>query len=227
MNFNFFLDVFFPQRCLRCRGAVKNGVICGNCREGIKLHASLFCGKCKARLSAPKKICHRDFPYILGAAGAYGDETVKTLVHALKFRGVRDAAEPLAEIMAEYAQKTNMDIAGYHAVPIPLSARRERERGFNQSELIGTLFAARAGIPIETKTLVRIRHTAPQSSTESAAERMKNVLGCFGAAADSMRGMDIILIDDVTTSGATFLEAARAAKNAGAGNIVALAAAMV
>ena len=67
------------------------------------LHTSLFCGKCKARVprgSGISKICHKDFPCLLGTAAPYGNETVKTLINCLKFRGVRGAAEPLAEIAA-------------------------------------------------------------------------------------------------------------------------------
>ncbi len=253
MKFDFFIDMLFPRRCLRCRDAVKNGVLCPLCRAGIAVHASFFCGQCKARIPTEtghetdpqtgsgriSKICHKDFPYVLGAAASYGDETMRTLIHHLKFRGVRSAAEPLAAIMAEYLLKTGIDCAGYCIIPVPLSAKRERERGFNQSELIGKILAGHLAIPnfsrgksgghsasLETKILVRIRHTPPQSSTENAREREMNVRGCFAAPPDSLRGKNIILIDDVTTSGATFFEAARAVKNAGAKKIIALAAAM-
>lgn len=226
MNFDFFMDALFPRRCLRCRSSVKNGVLCKNCLAGIVLHASFFCGKCKARVPRTLKICHKDFPYLLGAAASYGDETVKTLIHCLKFRGIRSAAEPLAEVMVKYISESEIDLANYIVVPIPLSPRRERERGFNQSELIGAMFAGHLDLPFETKMLSRIRHTAPQSATENAIERIINVRGCFRATNESLHGKNIILIDDVTTSGATFLEAALAAKSAGAKKIIALAAAM-
>ena len=226
MNFNFFMDALFPKRCIRCHASIKNGVICENCRAGITLHSSLFCGKCKARIQGTSKICHKDFPYILGGAASYSDETIKMLIHCLKFRGLRGAAEPLAEIMGKYASGLEINLADYSVVPIPLSPKRQRERGFNQSDLIGMIFAAHFNMPLETRMLVRIRHTAPQSATENALERRANVRGCFMAEDNSMRGRNIILIDDVTTSGATFLEAAQAAKNAGAKKIIALAAAM-
>jgi competence protein ComFC len=226
MIFDFFTDAFFPRRCVRCRAAVGSGVLCGGCRAKIALHSSLFCGKCRARLPEAEKICHKDFPYILGAAGAYRDETMRMLIHRLKFKGIRDAAAPLAEIMAGYVSKLALSPADYVAVPIPLSERRRRERGFNQSELIAMALARRLGMPLETAALVRMRHSSPQSLSASVAERKENVKGCFAAANGSLRSENIILIDDVTTSGATFLEAARTMKAAGAKKIIALAAAM-
>lgn len=228
MNFNFFMDALFPQRCLRCHVLIKNGVLCECCYAGIAVHTSLFCGRCKARIPrfSSSKICHANFSYLLGAAGSYGDETMRTLIHHLKFRGIRNAAEPLAAIMARYLSEQEIDLVGYRIIPVPLSPKRRRERGFNQSELIGKLLSGHLDIPLETGILIRTRHTPPQSSTENIRERKANVRGCFTAPQNSLRGMNIVLIDDVTTSGATFLEAALAAKSAGAKKVIALAAAM-
>jgi ComF family protein len=226
MNLDFFMDALFPRRCLRCGASIKNGVLCRKCRAGIVLYTSFFCGKCKARIPTTSKVCHKDFPYILGAAASYGNETVKTLIHCLKFRGIRGTAEPLAEIMTEYSSSLGIDLDYYVVVPVPLSLRREHERGFNQSELIGKIFAEKLSLPLEKKKLLRIRDTAPQSATENVFERRENVDGCFWAANNSFLGKNIVLVDDVTTSGATFLEAALAMKRAGAKKIIALAAAM-
>ena len=220
------MDALFPRECLGCHIAVKDGVICKDCNAGIVLNSSLFCGKCKARIHSSLKICHKDFPYILGGAASYDNETVKALVHYLKFRGIRGAAEPLAKITYEYISKLEIDLSDYIIIPIPLSKKRLRERGFNQSELIGEILAALLNICIKTEILVRTKDTSPQSTTENAIERRANVSGCFWAAKDSLAEKNIILIDDVTTSGATFFEAALAAKSAGAKKIMSIAAAM-
>ena len=226
MNFKFFMEVLFPRRCLRCRNTLTNGVVCDQCLVAVTIHDSLFCGKCKARLPSARKICHNDFPYILGAAGSYGDKTIQTLIHHLKFRGIRDAAEPLAEIIVRYLSKLERDLTHYYIVPIPLSQKRRRERGFNQSERIGAIVAKQLAIPIETTCLIRARHTAAQSTTKSASERRKNVNNCFAVINNSLHGKNIILVDDVTTSGATLLEAARTLKQAGVQKIIAVTAAM-
>jgi predicted amidophosphoribosyltransferase len=81
-------------------------------------------------------------------------------------------------------------------------------------------------LPVSTDILIRAKHTAPQSGTEHVAERKENIRGAFAVKdPDAVRGKNILLIDDVATSGATFLEAALTLKAAGAQKIICLAAA--
>lgn len=224
MNFDFLISILFPRFCLQCRRSLRAGALCTACIGSIAISRTLFCGQCCAPLGSLP--CHPAFPYILGTAGNYGDPAMKMLIHALKFRGVQAAAEPLADLMATYMVPCANILRDYSVVPIPLSAERLRIRGFNQSARIGERFAERLALSFEPDCLVRARHTKPQSNVQGLSERQRNVHGCFTAPdAGAVRGKNIILIDDVTTSGATFLEAARALKAAGAGKIVALAAA--
>jgi ComF family protein len=209
---------------LSCEQKLGAGTICEPCRKSIAIHETVFCGVCDARMPDPKKICHVNAPYLLGAAGNYENAALQTLIHALKFQMIRGAAEPLADIIAGYVASLDLDLHDYTLMPIPLSKRRERARGFNQSELIGKRCALRLGIPCETEMLMRIRHRKPQSETQNIAERRENIRGCFAARTLSLK-KNVLLIDDVTTSGATFLEAARTLKAAGAKKIIALAAA--
>jgi predicted amidophosphoribosyltransferase len=99
-----------------------------------------------------------------------------------------------------------------------------RERGFNQSMLIAERFSCILKLPLEKDTLVRIAHRKPQSITETVAARRENIRGCF-AVCNVIVGeiKNIILIDDVSTSGSTFLEAARALTAAGTEVVIALA----
>jgi len=214
MNFSFFASIFFPRSCVAC---------------GIAIPAGALCGPCRARMLAPQgiRIAHPAPLYFLGAAGDYRHEARRALVHALKFRGVRAAAEPLAEALAAYAARLpGTYTRGATVMPIPLSRERLRVRGFNQSERIAAIVAGRLGLLLDTRSLARIRDTKPQSETESVGERRENVRGCFAVADPrALHAKHILLIDDVTTSGATFLEAARALAGAGAIRIVALAAA--
>jgi len=231
MNINFFGDIFFPPACVGCGDSILCGVICDTCRHGIDGFDTLFCGTCVARLPEQKKICHKDAPYLLGAAGRYDDEALRALIHALKFQGIAGAAEPLAEILLAYVARLGLDLRDFIAVPVPLSTKRARARGFNQSALIARPFARALGIPCEEHLLARVIHRKPQSETEDIFERRENVHDCF-ALADAgganggtitAQGKKIILIDDVTTSGTTFTEAARVLKSGGAKKIIALA----
>jgi competence protein ComFC len=225
MNFGFLSAVFFPCRCASCGKKLREGALCASCRGAIMIARTLFCGDCQKAVPADApSYCHPSFPYLLGAAGNYENRALKELIHALKFRNIRGAAEPLAEILVRYASAFPFPFAGHTVVPIPLSKRRLRVRGFNQSEEIASRFTRHFSLPLETTWLVRVKHAKPQSETENLAERRENIRGCFAVAAPgAVRGRTIILIDDVTTSGATFLEAATVLRAAGAEKIYALA----
>lgn len=224
MNLNFFGDIFFPPACVGCGDSLPIGAICEACRKSIDGFDTLFCGICAARLPEQKKICHKDAAYILGAAGRYDDDALRALIHALKFQGIESAAKPLAEILAEYVTRLELDLQGFIVTPVPLSRKRTRARGFNQSALIACPFAEALGLPFKEHLLTRVQHKRPQSETKDIFERRENIRGCF-ALADTAAAHDkkIILIDDVTTSGTTFNEAGRVLKNGGAKKILALA----
>ncbi|MDP3892653.1 ComF family protein, partial [Nocardioides sp.] len=114
---------------------------------------------------------------------------------------------------------------GWVVVPIPLGAKRMRQRGFNQAALIAEIFAEHFSLVVEKEGFVRQKETRPQSEMENLESRLENARNCFKVTApEKFSGRNIILIDDVSTSGATFLEAAESLKKSGAKKIVALAA---
>ncbi len=229
--FDYILDIFFPSLCIKCEKSI-NGreTICLPCLESIPINKSFFCGRCGARLPYGKKICHFDFPYILGAAATYKNETARDLVRELKFGFIRNAARPLAKLLISYVE--NMGLADYFAsqndwivVPIPLGAKRMRQRGFNQAALIAEIFAERFSLVVEKEGFIRQKETKPQSEMENLESRLENARNCFKVTApEKFSGRNIILIDDVSTSGATFLEAAESLKKSGVKKIIALAA---
>lgn len=227
MNFDIIGDIFFPPACIACGDGIAQGAICNQCLSGIERYRTLFCGTCMARLPENRKICHLGAPYLLGAAGPYDDATLAALIHALKFQGIASAAEPLADMLADYAaRRLRLDLVEYIVTPLPLSLKRQRSRGFNQSALIARRFAATLGLLFKEHLLKRIIHRKPQSETSDIFERLENVRGCFApdeAHAQKISGAKIILIDDVVTSGTTFTEAAKVLKSAGAKKIFALA----
>lgn len=221
------LDLIFPPRCVHCRAYLEDGrALCADCRRWIVLHRTFFCGKCRARRYSARELCHRGFPFLLGAAGEYEDPIMQGLIRSLKFHFVRAAAEPLGAILATYAARLRVSGSYDVILPIPLSRRRRRERGFNQSELIAQSFSTLSGIAVDTSVLQRSRHAPPQSGLRGEAERRANVAGSFDVVLPAaIRGRNIILLDDVITSGATMFEAANVLRTAGIKNILALAAA--
>jgi ComF family protein len=221
-----FRAIFFPPRCAGCRMLLAAGTLCDTCRKKIVIYRTLFCGECGERLFGAKMLCHPDFFYVQGAATTYADPRIQALVQMLKFGRNREAAEPLVALIKEYLLSVGDIFKDCTVVPIPLSRKRLRMRGFNQAEIIAQPLARHLGLTFDTATLVRIRHAKPQTETRSAAERRENLRGCFAVRnVFVVRGRDILLVDDVTTTGATFLEAAKVLKAAGARTIYALSAA--
>lgn len=217
-------NLIFPPSCLGCgKDCLPGEVVCPDCFSGIEVNKSLFCGLCRTRLPEGKKICHRDFPYILGAAANY-EGVAKELIRVLKFRFVKKAAEPLADLLCRYFVRFDFLENNWLVVPVPLSCQREKERGFNQAELIAKIFAKKFNFPVSNNVLKREKHSRPQSEISDFKERKINVKGVFFVAdEETMKAKNILLIDDVTTSGATFFEAAEALKKSGARKIIALA----
>ncbi len=219
------LDLIFPPRCAACRTLLEHGgALCAQCRALIPLHAAVFCGECGRSLRAPARRCHSACPYRLAAATDYAG-TIKSLLHALKFDLVRDAAEELGGLLAKYAAAAGLPLENRLIIPIPLSRRRERERGFNQSLLITQSFLKCLREPsplLAPNALWRNRHTPAQSQTTSLEERLHNLKGCFTADFEAVRGKDLIIVDDVATSGATLAEAAHSLRAAGAADILAI-----
>jgi ComF family protein len=235
MLFDRVLEYLFPARCLGCNTPTGPGrAACEPCLAGVRMHATLFCGSCKSRLPGGKRTCHPSFPYLLGAATDYETPLIRALVHGLKFENVTDAAKPLGALLVRYLESlppfahfTDSNPSNAHAftvVPVPLGARRLRERGFNQAELIAAAAAEHFGFPLGVNVLVRTQNTPAQSAKENFEERHANVRGCFALAdTAALRSERVLLIDDVTTSGATLFEAATVLRKARVRTVIACA----
>lgn len=150
----------------------------------------------------------------------------------MKYRGVRATAKCFGEmlyeeILGDMGEGLHMSKKEtFLIVPIPLHKKRERERGYNQSELL-----AREIMKYDTQNLFelaphalsRIRETKAQAKSEKRAARIENLRGVFNADASLVRGKNIILIDDVTTTGATLASARKALRDKGARSVRAYA----
>jgi len=148
------------------------------------------------------------------AAGLYAGP-LRDAVQGLKFGRRAALARPLAALVLE--QSAAAVPAGATLVPIPLARERERERGFNQAALVAERVARGLGAPLFPRWLARTRATAPQTALDAAARRA-NVRGAF-VASTAAAGADVVLVDDVLTTGATAGECARALRAAGANSV--------
>jgi ComF family protein len=215
------LDLLYPPRCVLCgRGGA---FLCAACEDGLPRAGGRRCHRCW--LPLPDGDCRRcaDSPLALdGLRTPYvyrGD--ARKLVHLLKFRDLSVLAEPMAARMAPLAAELTPAPSG--AVPVPLSGRRERLRGYNQARLLARALAKELTLPF-VDALRRTGSSPPQSESASADERRANVRDAFAVRRRSaVAGLRLLLVDDVATTGATLDACARALLGAGAASVGAVA----
>jgi len=198
--------------CLRSPRAFSGEYFCSSCRtpfaNSFPLDASGRCALC--RLGAQGFDAAYSF-------GAY-EGTLRELIHLFKFEGVRSLARPLGEFLAAALPR---DVRLDAVVPMPLHWRRRWRRGFNQSALLAAEVGRRCGIPV-IHGARRVRATAPQAGLTNSRRRA-NVARAFAASRRRpVRGLRLLLVDDVLTTGATAAACSRALRSAGASFVAVL-----
>ena len=138
----------------------------------------------------------------------------REVVHHLKYKGLKALAVPLGGLLADYLQ--SYPLPTQVLVPVPLHPRRLRQRGYNQSTLLGRELSKFITLPLMEGCLIRLRNTASQARAADVKERRKNVEGAFECLDERLRGKQVLLIDDVCTTGATLDACAGALKAGGA-----------
>jgi len=143
------------------------------------------------------------------ALSSFKDSSIRAAVHLTKFHHHKKAIKLLSLLLSEYLQ--TLPHGSYVLLPIPLSSKRERERGYNQVAVIAKeALLHNSSIHLAPHVLRKVRHTPPQTSL-SKEERKRNLKDAFVARPDSsLHNTHIILLDDVTTTGTTLLQAKRA-----------------
>ena len=207
------MRVLFGGSCFLCRGRADD-LICADCDADLPRLDFALCPRC-ALASPGGAVCGRclsSSPHYdaTRAALAY-DFPADALVHSLKFRGELALAAFLASLLLDRTRADNVD----HVVPVPLSPKRLRERGYNQSvEIARHLRKDR----LDFALCERVRDIRPQIELPYD-ERQSNVRGAFRCTR-SLVGARIAVVDDVMTTGATLNEIARTLKAAGAVHVV-------
>lgn len=225
---NVALDVLFPPLCFACEKNLapeeKEHNVCAACLASIALFDMLFCSVCGMRLPGNAKFCHPAAPYMLGSATSYRNEAVQKLIWRLKYEKLKTAAAPLAELLRRYLNALDFSFVDFTVVPVPLHPERLEKRGFNQAELLATAIAKTLDIPLVVNVLRRVKATPAQAKMRDRKERAENLSGAFDIAAGNktLRGKNIVLVDDVFTTGATIGEAVKTLKSAGVKRIIAL-----
>jgi ComF family protein len=209
------LNLLFPQRCVGC--GKEGALICSSCQSSLPRVMPPLCPRC-GRPQPSGILCSSCVSWRAEIDGIRSpfrfDGVVRQAIYQLKYRNLRTMAAPLAQLLSDYLV-TN-PIPGDVLVPVPLHRRRMRERGYNQSGLLARKLGRFLDLPVVTDCLIRQRHALPQARTTSVEERQSNVTDAFTCRDDSLRNKQVLLIDDVSTSGATLDACAAALKASGA-----------
>ncbi|MEI8174911.1 MAG: phosphoribosyltransferase family protein [bacterium] len=211
--FNTILDIIFPVKCITCG------------HLGTDL-----CIKCLS----DSPIAERETAKWIFPLYDYRHPPIKNALLVFKYKGKKRLANVFAEILYEKIIEELSELSvmeNFHApllIPIPLSNKRHRERGYNQSELICKeiikINNLRHGVDmkLENNILIKPKETEHQARIHNRSERLKNIIGSFAIKnAELIKNKNIILIDDITTTGATLAEAKKILKQNGARKVIA------
>ncbi len=224
------LDLLYPPRCILC-SAAQTEPFCADCAGKIHPSRPPYCDRCGYPVSANEELCGsciagQEPPYAWAQAMGEFTGPLREAIHQFKYNGKTALAAPLGKLLAQSldSPKSPLLTPTYpdtsHTVdlivPVPLHRSRFKRRGYNQAELLARVIAREKGWELDTKGLIRIRHTQTQTALR-IAERASNVEGAFASRTPQyFQGRRVLLIDDVLTTRATVRECARIILSAGA-----------
>jgi len=201
----FLLSLAFPKICISCN---REGThLCEDCLALLPVNQWVYPLPTSSRLSS------------LFAAVSYEERLAQLLIRQLKYPPfLRDLPAQCAYLIGAHIAlaRPQQDFSDFLLCPVPLHKRRLKWRGYNHAEEIAKQLGRVLSLPVVTKALVKTKGTLPQVNLNKET-RLKNMRGVFGIQnGEEIRGKQIILVDDVFTTGATMDECARVLKKAGA-----------
>jgi len=228
--YSWFLDLIFPVRCIGC-GKFGN-YICWGCLGTIAIKKNFECIGCKRNIPFGQTcfLCAKtnSVDQLLIVAD-YKNPLVEKSLKFLKYKFISDLERPLAILMKKYLKwltldkKYNVFEANPLLIPVPLHPKRLNWRGFNQSELLTKNLADTFQMEMADDIIERTTNATPQADIKEREERLKNLNGIFKIInKEKIIGREVLLIDDICTTGATLNECAKVLKFSGATKVVAL-----
>jgi ComF family protein len=221
------LSLFYPPHCAVCGTDTSKGVyLCPKCLAEAKRIEAPYCQKCSQPYEGNitgEFTCgdcqSRGFHFDCAISGYVARGVVRDLIHRFKYKRERYLRQALAEWAAVCLDDKRLTGRPFDAfVPVPLHPTKQREREFNQAEVIGRILAQRARAPL-VNALIRTRYTTTQTRFQRR-DRMENLHGAFRVRQpDAVLNRHLILVDDVFTTGSTVEECARVLCQAGAASV--------
>ncbi len=217
------LVLLYPDRCPVCDRVLQDRLICPQCAAKLTYVRQPLCCCCgKPVAGAEQEYCpdcaKKAHEFRQGRAVFVYRGPVRGMLYRYKYSNRRDYTEFFAREAARccgpWVRRLGIDLA----VPIPLSKKRLRRRGYNQADLFAKRFCELCGLTYDDKLLVRVRNTAPQKQL-SAQERKNNLKNAFKMSKNVVNLKRILLIDDIYTTGSTIDAAALTFRQAGAEDV--------
>jgi len=211
------LDLIFPCHCLGCG---REGVfLCPNCLVSIPLLSQQICPSC--RQSSPSGSRHPSCSGSLDGiiiASSYRHPLLSQAIKQFKYKGIFSLGKDLAQLLIACLERAPQQVAYFTdhrfiLVPLPLTRRKLVRRGYNQTAILGREVCSHFSWPWQTDLLTKVRAT-PSQTRLTAEQRIENVRHSFRAT--QARNKNILIVDDIFTTGATLQEAARCLKEQGA-----------
>ncbi len=211
----FVLDLLLPIECLNC--SQPGEYFCTSCQAKLKIN------NLENSMSLSTNLKRHNLEKVF-IAGDYDDPLLQDLIIKYKYNFLAPLSDSLSKFLSDFWKKNNLDEFLNNQqpllIPMPLSKKRLRWRGFNQADRLTENLAERFGYKISCD--LSRRHRRPQAELNEQ-QRLKNLSGAFNWRGKSLAGKTVIIIDDVITTGTTIDEAAGVLKKAGASQVWALA----
>lgn len=234
------LDIFYPLRCAACSARIPEGRhddFCPPCTEKLKPVNAPFCSLCCEPFPGdldPGFTClncfNNAFAFDFAVSAWQSEGSLREAIHRFKYQKRIHLRQPLAHKLHDALADPRLTGArapeaaeSWVIIPVPLHSRRQRERGFNQSAELSRQLAKLSGLPC-LEALRRSRYTTAQAAL-NRKQRLANLAGAFAISPKfslSVKKKNVLLVDDVFTTGSTAHECSRVLKAADAGLVIVL-----
>lgn len=235
---DFIFDLLFPRQCIGCGD--EGEWICSGCLKDIDIIKQPFCPECRRPTVCGEFCEHCKTGFALDGifiCANFDEGVLKEAIHKFKYEFISDIGGVLGKIMVGKIKNLesrimNQELRFDFIIPVPLHKKRKAWRGFNQAEVLGKVVSERLNIKMEKDSLVRRKYTKPQMELDREG-RLKNlkevfeIVGATGSVAQEsgrangspLQGKNVLLVDDITTTGATLEECAKVLKEKGASSV--------
>ena len=212
------LDILYPRQCPFC-GNLCGGGICGTCAQKLIYITEPRCKRCGKPVRYDEQEYCRDCSqharhFDAGRSLWLHQGEVSSALYRFKYHNQKGDAEIYGcELAGNFGRLIEKWEIG-QIIPVPLHTRRRRQRGFNQAEEVARALGKNVGIPVSTKVVCRSRDTTPQKEL-SHKERSHNLHNAFEVSSKEQLNANVLVVDDIYTTGSTVNEMARVLKESG------------